>query len=107
VGHRRAEGALRGARLPRRGHGSRLRQHRPHPRRRNATLAAEAAARDALKTNAAGAKGKSARTGIVRAQRADYFENNLGRLISIEAQVLMSQSELIVCTNPTGGTGCS
>src|SRR4051794_7970916 len=74
---------------------------------RNRTLAAEAAARDALKTNAAGVKGASARPGIVRAQRADYFENNVGRFISIEAQVLATQSQLITCTNPTAGTGCS
>ena len=36
-------------------------------------------------SNAAGVKGASAAPGSVRAQRADFYENNVGKFISIEA----------------------
>jgi hypothetical protein len=52
---------------------------------REATIAKEAAATRALSANAAGRRGASAAPGVVRAQRADYFENNVGRFLSIEA----------------------
>ena len=64
----------------------------------------ENAANRALKTNAAGVKGKSAAPGTVRAQRGDFYENNVGRFISIEANTTEAQ---ITCSNPTAGTGCS
>ena len=52
---------------------------------RNATIAGQQAAERALSANAAGRRGLSAAPGAVRAQRADYFENNVGRFLSIEA----------------------
>ena len=52
---------------------------------RNKTLAELKAGRDALHDNAAGRKGASAAPGSIRAQRADYYENNVGRFLSIEA----------------------
>ena len=54
----------------------------------------------ALKDNAAGGKGTSAAPGTVRAQRADFYENNVGRFISIEANTTEAQ---VTCTNPTDG----
>ncbi|WP_169542075.1 M14 family zinc carboxypeptidase [Solirubrobacter soli] len=71
---------------------------------RDASIADEAAATRALKVNAAGKAGPSAAPGTVRAQRADFYENNVGRFISIEANTTQAQ---ITCTNPTAGTGCS
>ncbi|HEY6891641.1 MAG TPA: M14 family zinc carboxypeptidase [Solirubrobacter sp.] len=71
---------------------------------REQSIADEAAAKLALKVNAAGVKGKSAAPGTVRAQRGDFYENNVGRFISIEANTTEAQ---ITCTNPTAGTGCS
>ena len=52
---------------------------------RDATIAAKKSAERALSANAAGRRGASAAPGAVRAQRADYFENNVGRFLSIEA----------------------
>ena len=52
---------------------------------RNATIAAKQAAERALSVNAAGRQGRSAAPGAVSAQRADYYENNVGRFLSIEA----------------------
>ena len=55
---------------------------------RSTSLAAKQAerdAREALRVNAAGVKGASAAPGSVRAQRADAYENNVGKFISIEA----------------------
>jgi hypothetical protein len=52
---------------------------------RNATIEAKQSAERALRVNAAGRRGASAAPGSVRAQRADYFENNVGRFLSIEA----------------------
>ena len=49
------------------------------------SVEAEQAARRALRVNAAGRRGASAAPGTVRAQRADYYENNVGRFLSIEA----------------------
>ena len=46
---------------------------------------AEIAAKRALRENAAGVKGKSAAPGSVRVQRGDFYENNVGKFISIEA----------------------
>ncbi len=52
---------------------------------RNATIEAKQAAERALRVNAAGRQGRSAAPGAVSAQRADYYENNVGRFLSIEA----------------------
>ena len=52
---------------------------------RNRVLADLKAAKLALKENAAGVKGKSALPGTIRVQRADFWENNVQRYISIEA----------------------
>ena len=71
---------------------------------RDKSIADEKAAVNALRTNAAGKAGPSAAPGTVRAQRADFWENNVGRFISIEANTTQAQ---ITCTNPTAGTGCS
>ena len=61
---------------------------RRDPRRAHRDAEAEIkAAKDALRENAAGKKGASAAPGSIRAQRADYFENNVGRFLSIEANV--------------------
>ncbi len=68
-----------------------------------ADVAAQKAAKEALQSNAAGAKGKSAAPGTVRAQRADFYENNVGRYISIEANTTEAQ---ITCSGPNG-TNCS
>ncbi len=54
---------------------------------RNRTLADLKAGREALRVNVAGRKGASAAPGSIRAQRADYYENNVGRFLSIEANV--------------------
>ena len=80
-------------------------QHRPHPRRARAVdRRREAPPSGRSTTNAAGKAGKSAAPGTVRAQRGDFYENNVGRFISIEANTTQAQ---ITCTNPTAGTGCS
>ncbi len=71
---------------------------------RDKSIADEAAAKRALVENAAGKAGKSAAPGTVRAQRGDFYENNVGRFISVEANTTQAQ---ITCTNPTAGTGCS
>ncbi len=71
---------------------------------RDADIAAEVAAKAALKTNAAGKAGPSAAPGTVRAQRADFYENNVGRFISIEANTTQAS---VTCTNPSTGTGCA
>ena len=52
---------------------------------RDAVIAGEVAAKHALTDNAAGKAGPSAAPGTVRAQRGDFYENNVGRFISIEA----------------------
>jgi hypothetical protein len=65
---------------------------------REESIADEKAANLALKVNAEGVKGKSAVPGTVRAQRADFYENNVGRFISIEANTTEAQ---ITCTGPT------
>ena len=44
-------------------------------------------AKDALRGNVPASKGKSAAPGDIHAQSADYYENNVGRLLSIEANV--------------------
>jgi len=66
---------------------------------REKTIAAEQAARDALRGSGGSAKrgSKSAAAGTVRAQRADYFENNVGRFLSIEATTSLSQ---VTCDEP-------
>ena len=48
---------------------------------------AEIDAKKALAENAAGRKGASAAPGSIRAQRADFYENNVGKFLSIEANV--------------------
>ena len=48
---------------------------------------AEIDAKKALSENAAGRKGASAAPGSIRAQRADFYENNVGKFLSIEANV--------------------
>ena len=48
---------------------------------------AEIDAKKALEENAAGRKGASAAAGSIRAQRADFYENNVGKFLSIEANV--------------------
>jgi hypothetical protein len=63
----------------------------------------EAAAKLALKTNAAGVKGKSAAPATVRAQRADFYENNVGRFISVEANTTEAK---VTCATPPFGN-CS
>jgi hypothetical protein len=64
-------------------------------------IADQAAAKRALTTNAAGKAGASAAPGTVRAQRADFYENNVGRFISIEANTTQAQ---ITCTGTTSNT---
>ena len=61
---------------------------------RDADIAAEVAAKKALKTNAAGKAGPSAAPGTVRAQRGDFYENNVGRFISIEANTTQAVGDL-------------
>ena len=39
----------------------------------------------------------------MRAQRADFYENNVGRFISIEANTTQAS---VTCTNPSTGSGC-
>jgi hypothetical protein len=50
---------------------------------RDATIAAETAAKDALSSDSA-SKSKRAAAGTVRAQRADYWEDVSGRFLSVE-----------------------
>src|SRR3954447_4359661 len=71
---------------------------------RDADIASEAAAKKALTENAAGKAGRSAAPGTVRAQRADFYENNVGRFISIEANTTQAS---VTCTNPDTGSGCT
>jgi hypothetical protein len=71
---------------------------------RDADIAAEVAAKQALTENAAGKAGPSAAPGTVRAQRGDFYENNVGRFISIEANTTQAT---VTCTNPNTGSGCS
>ena len=52
---------------------------------RDETLAELKAANRALSVNAAGRRGASAAPGVVRLQRAEYYSNNVGRWLSIEA----------------------
>ena len=59
---------------------------------RNQSIADEKAAKRALAENAAGKAGKSAAPGTVRAQRGDFWENNVGRFISIEANTTRPRS---------------
>ena len=89
--HRQRLGQRRGARDRSR---ARLRERRRRaqqgelrrdPRGEPASKQAEIDAKKALDDNAAGKKGASAAPGSVRAQRADYYENNVGKFISIEA----------------------
>ena len=40
----------------------------------------------------------------MRAQRGDFYENNVGRFISIEANTTQAS---VTCTNPNTGSGCS
>ncbi|MDA0172071.1 M14 family zinc carboxypeptidase [Solirubrobacter taibaiensis] len=51
------------------------------------SVAAEEAAKDALADAAAGKSTQSAAPKSIRAQRADFYENNVGRWLSIEANV--------------------
>src|SRR6478672_6964571 len=67
---------------------------------RDADIASEVAAKTALETNAAGKAGPSAAPGTVRAQRGDFYENNVGRFISIEANTTQAE---VTCTNPSTG----
>src|SRR4051794_10903504 len=71
---------------------------------RDADIASEVAAKTALETNAAGKAGPSAAPGTVRAQRGDFYENNVGRFISIEANTTQAE---VTCTSPSTGQGCS
>ncbi|HWK29881.1 MAG TPA: M14 family zinc carboxypeptidase [Solirubrobacter sp.] len=71
---------------------------------RDADIAAEVAAKKALTANAAGKAGPSAAPGTVRAQRGDFYENNVGRFISIEANTTEAS---ISCTSPNTGQGCT
>jgi len=68
---------------------------------RETTIAAEEAARRALGGSGAaakrGSKSAAAAGGTVRAQRADYFENNVGRFLSIEATTSLAQ---VTCDEP-------
>src|SRR5262245_49207649 len=52
---------------------------------REETLAGQRTAERALSVNAAGRRGASAAAGVVRLQRAEYYSNNVGRFLSIEA----------------------
>jgi hypothetical protein len=61
---------------------------------RDADIAAQAAAKKALSGNAAGKAGRSAAPGTVRAQRGDFYENNVGRFISIEANTTPGRDHL-------------
>jgi hypothetical protein len=65
---------------------------------REATIAAEQAARRAVRSSGAARRGARATgAGTVRAQRADYFENNVGRFLSIEATTSLAQ---VTCDEP-------
>jgi hypothetical protein len=70
---------------------------------REKSIADERAAQRALRGNAAGRRGASAAPGTVRAQRADYYENNVGRFLSVEAYTTQAQ---ITCSGPNN-TGCA
>ena len=106
VGHRRsrspwvqAQGYQNGRRRPRQV------QHRPHPRRARRGHRGRGR-REARRspTNAAGKAGPSAAPGTVRAQRGDFYENNVGRFISIEANTTQAS---VTCTSPSTGSGCA
>jgi hypothetical protein len=65
---------------------------------REKTIAAEQAARRALRGGGAASRGARSAVGTtVRAQRADYFENNVGRFLSIEATTTLAQ---VTCDEP-------
>jgi hypothetical protein len=65
---------------------------------RAATIAAEQAARRALRDSGSAKRGSRSAIGdTVRAQRADYFENNVGRFLSIEATTSLSA---VTCDEP-------
>jgi hypothetical protein len=67
---------------------------------REKTIAAEQAARGALRGSSAAGRGAKSLAPVgatVRAQRADYFENNVGRFLSIEATTSLSQ---VTCDSP-------
>ena len=88
LGRRRAAEDRSRARL--RGRRRRPRARRTSPRSARESLAnkmAEIDAKKALAENAAGRKGASAAAGSIRAQRADFYENNVGKFLSIEANV--------------------
>jgi hypothetical protein len=67
---------------------------------REATIAELQAAKRALRENAAGRRGASAAPGVVRAQRADYYENNVGRFLSIEATHADAQTTCLGGASP-------
>src|SRR4051794_15022846 len=67
---------------------------------RDATIRAEADARAALDTRAAG-KAKSAAAGSVRAQRADYWEDVSGRYLNVEGTT--THPHYSCTTNPANG----
>jgi hypothetical protein len=70
---------------------------------RDATIAAETAATDAL-SGASGSKSKSAAAGTVRIQRADYWEDISGRFLSVEGTTTQPSFS---CTTTNGRETCT
>ena len=70
---------------------------------RDATIAAETAAKDAL-SSASGSKSKSAADGTVRIQRADYWEDISGRFLSVEGTTTQPSFS---CTTVNGRETCT
>jgi hypothetical protein len=70
---------------------------------RDATIAAETAAKDALSSDSA-SKSKRAAVGTVRAQRADYWEDVSGRFLSVEGT---TTEHAITCSTTNGRETCN
>ncbi|MBE2319259.1 chitobiase/beta-hexosaminidase C-terminal domain-containing protein [Solirubrobacter sp. CPCC 204708] len=73
-------------------------------REMNATVEAEEAAKEALADAAAGKQSRSAAPKSVRAQRADFYENNLSRYLSIEAN---ADGVSFTCVPTPTGENCT
>ena len=103
VGHRPAArlGARPGLRERRRR--PRQVQRRPHPRRAQRGHRGRGRREDGPGAPTRPARPAERRAGTVRAQRADFYENNVGRFISIEANTTQAS---VTCTNPNTGSGC-
>ena len=78
-------------------------QHRPRSARSAKDDRRRGRRQARAEDNAAGKAGASAAPGTVRAQRGDFYENNVGRFISVEANTRRPRSPARTRT----GTGCS